>query len=96
MTTEVQIADYIFIKQKKLRFIKNIVIMSSPQCKKVKMTSSLEQLKALTIVVADTGDFQGKFNLINTILTSSTDRKIICKSKVKVTAYRVILVGAQT
>lgn len=32
--------------------------MSSPKSKKVKMTSSLEQLKALTIVVADTGDFQ--------------------------------------
>ncbi|KAF7987604.1 hypothetical protein HCN44_003467 [Aphidius gifuensis] len=32
--------------------------MSLPQCKKVKITSSLEQLKALTIVVADTGDFQ--------------------------------------
>ena len=34
--------------------------MSEPQCKRSKMSSSLEQLKALTTVVADTGDFEGK------------------------------------
>ncbi|XP_060524886.1 transaldolase [Cylas formicarius] len=32
--------------------------MSEPQSKKSKMSSSLEQLKALTTVVADTGDFE--------------------------------------
>lgn len=31
------------------------------QNKKVKMSNSLEQLKALTVIVADTGDFEGKF-----------------------------------
>lgn len=30
------------------------------QNKKVKMSNSLEQLKALTVIVADTGDFEGK------------------------------------
>ena len=34
--------------------------MSEPQCKKSKMTSVLDQLKSMTTVVADTGDFQGK------------------------------------
>lgn len=33
--------------------------MTEPQSKKSKMTSSLDQLKAVTTVVADTGDFQG-------------------------------------
>jgi len=32
--------------------------MSEPQCKRSKMTSTLDQLKALTTVVADTGDFE--------------------------------------
>ncbi|XP_058804544.1 transaldolase [Phymastichus coffea] len=32
--------------------------MSEPQCKKSKMTSTLDQLKAMTTVVADTGDFE--------------------------------------
>lgn len=32
--------------------------MSEPQSKKVKMTSSLTQLKEITTIVADTGDFQ--------------------------------------
>jgi transaldolase len=30
-----------------------------PQCKRGKMSTSLDQLKALTTVVADTGDFEG-------------------------------------
>lgn len=34
--------------------------MSEPQLKKVKMSSSLAQLKEMTTVVADTGDFEGK------------------------------------
>lgn len=34
--------------------------MSEPQCKKTKMANCLEQLKALTVVVADTGDFEGE------------------------------------
>lgn len=34
--------------------------MSEPQCKRSKMQNGLEQLKALTTVVADTGDFEGK------------------------------------
>lgn len=34
--------------------------MSEPQSKKTKTMSSLNQLKDLTTVVADTGDFQGK------------------------------------
>jgi len=33
--------------------------MTESQSKKSKMTSSLNQLKDLTTVVADTGDFQG-------------------------------------
>lgn len=33
--------------------------MSEPQSKKSKAMSSLSQLKDLTTVVADTGDFQG-------------------------------------
>lgn len=33
--------------------------MSEPQCKRSKMANSLEQLKNLTVVVADTGDFEG-------------------------------------
>lgn len=46
--------------------------MSEPQCKKIKMPNSLEQLKSLTTVVADTGDFEGKlftylFVFFNTI-----------------------------
>ncbi|KAJ8919193.1 hypothetical protein NQ315_012181 [Exocentrus adspersus] len=32
--------------------------MSEPQCKRSKMPSSLDQLKKLTVVVADTGDFE--------------------------------------
>jgi len=32
--------------------------MSEPQCKKSKMSSTLDQLKAFTTVVADTGDFE--------------------------------------
>lgn len=35
--------------------------MSGPQVKKTKMTSSLDQLKSMTTVVADTGDFHGEF-----------------------------------
>lgn len=34
--------------------------MSEPQCKRNKMQNCLEQLKAVTTVVADTGDFEGK------------------------------------
>lgn len=33
---------------------------AEPQSKRSKMSNSLEQLKALTTVVADTGDFEGK------------------------------------
>jgi transaldolase len=34
---------------------------SEPQSKKTKvMASSLDQLKAITTIVADTGDFEGK------------------------------------
>ncbi|XP_066253591.1 probable transaldolase [Euwallacea similis] len=32
--------------------------MSEPQCKRSKMASTLDQLKAFTVVVADTGDFE--------------------------------------
>lgn len=32
---------------------------SEPVCKRSKMSSSLDQLKSATIVVADTGDFEG-------------------------------------
>lgn len=39
--------------------------MSEPQCKRSKMTAStLTQLKALTTVVADTGDFEGNYEFI--------------------------------
>jgi len=32
--------------------------MTEPQCKKTKMSNTLQQLKAMTVVVADTGDFE--------------------------------------
>lgn len=34
--------------------------MTEPQCKRSKMPNGLEELKSLTTVVADTGDFEGK------------------------------------
>lgn len=34
--------------------------MSEPQLKKSKVVSALDQLKAMTTIVADTGDFEGK------------------------------------
>lgn len=37
--------------------------MSEPQTKKTKV-SALDQLKALTTIVADTGDFEGMLNKI--------------------------------
>lgn len=36
---------------------------AEPQTKKSKMASSLEQLKQLTTIVADTGDFEGRYNV---------------------------------
>lgn len=33
--------------------------MSEPQVKKTKTASTLDQLKAMTTIVADTGDFEG-------------------------------------
>lgn len=38
--------------------------MSEPQCKRNKMPSSLDQLKSLTVVVADTGDFEGRHRVM--------------------------------
>lgn len=38
---------------------------SEPVCKRSKMSSSLDQLKSATIVVADTGDFEGNSFFIN-------------------------------
>lgn len=35
-----------------------------PQSKKTKMVSSLEQLKKLTTIVADTGDFEGTYSFL--------------------------------
>ena len=46
--------------------------MSEPEVKKSKMASALDQLKEHTIVVADTGDFEG-----NSVL------KFTCMSLVK-------------
>lgn len=37
--------------------------MSEPQVKKSKTVSSLDQLKALTTIVADTGDFEGMWKM---------------------------------
>lgn len=34
--------------------------MSEPQVKKSKVVSALDQLKTMTTIVADTGDFEGK------------------------------------
>ena len=34
--------------------------MTEPNRKQAKMSSSLDQLKDVTVVVADTGDFEGK------------------------------------
>lgn len=33
--------------------------MTEPQVKKTKIVSALDQLKAMTTIVADTGDFEG-------------------------------------
>lgn len=55
--------------------------MSEPQSKKVKMPSSLAQLKEITTIVADTGDFQGEqAKKLNEPLT----QLIQIRSKVKV------------
>lgn len=37
---------------------------TEPVIKKTKMANSLEQLKKLTIIVADSGDFEGEFHFI--------------------------------
>lgn len=45
--------------------------MSEPQVKKTKTVSALDQLKAMTTIVADTGDFEGihiNFNLDDTFI----------------------------
>lgn len=42
--------------------------MSEPQTKKTKV-STLDQLKALTTIVADTGDFEGTFQQVHFIST---------------------------
>lgn len=34
--------------------------MSEPQTKKSKVVSALDQLKVVTTIVADTGDFEGR------------------------------------
>lgn len=58
--------DNTLFLSKSKRFTFNLHIkMSEPQCKKSKMSSSLEQLKALTTVVADTGDFEGNALFVN-------------------------------
>lgn len=44
--------------------------MSEPQTKKTKV-STLDQLKALTTIVADTGDFEGTFQQVHLISTSN-------------------------
>lgn len=36
---------------------------SEPQSKKSKMSSTLDQLKQLTTIVADTGDFEGEITM---------------------------------
>ena len=43
--------------------------MSEPIRKQAKMSSSLDQLKDVTIVVADTGDFEGNLSIISIIAT---------------------------
>jgi len=45
--------------------------MTEPQCKRSKMANSLEQLKALTTVVADTGDFEAMKNYKPTDATTN-------------------------
>lgn len=42
--------------------------MSEPHTKKTKIVSSLEQLKAMTTIVADTGDFEGNILIGKKIL----------------------------
>lgn len=37
----------------------SLIMSSEPQSKKSKMSSTLDQLKQLTTIVADTGDFEG-------------------------------------
>lgn len=38
--------------------------MSDPSPKKQKMATTLSQLKDYTVVVADTGDFEGRINFV--------------------------------
>lgn len=47
-----------------------ISMSSETAAKKTKMANSLEQLKALTVIVADTGEFEGNFSLISSICIS--------------------------
>ncbi|KAF2901027.1 hypothetical protein ILUMI_05167 [Ignelater luminosus] len=47
------------------------ILMSEPQCKRNKMANSLEQLKAFTTVVADTGDFEAMKNYKPTDATTN-------------------------
>ena len=42
--------------------------MTEPPAKVAKMSSSLDQLKQFTTIVADTGDFEGNFQLFFMIL----------------------------
>ena len=40
----------------------SVVDMSEPKEKAAKMATELDQLKDYTVVVADTGDFEGEFH----------------------------------
>lgn len=58
----------------------NIIQPNEIEAKKSKMSSALDQLKSMTVVVADTGDFECKYCLFNFI---STRNKIIIYKKIE-------------
>lgn len=49
-----------FVRDFSFLIIKSTWTMTEPQTKKTKVVSTLDQLKAITTIVADTGDFEGK------------------------------------
>lgn len=53
---------------------------AEPVAKKTKMVNTLEQLKKLTTIVADSGDFEGKFfNFKYLVLSALWSEKWNCK-----------------
>lgn len=62
-----------------------------PQSKKSKMSSSLDQLKQLTTIVADTGDFEGIANLQCFFFFNSRQVILMYKNRCDISIQRVML-----